>query len=96
MLRFGAAKLQEMTPTEYFMDHEAWARFRTRSRRITGDWILGGLFGLGLGWFSSDIAGANLKPGFLVSVGCVTMFVAIFIRPLCHRDFWRGQFGKSS
>ena len=45
------------------MDQDAWARFRNRSRRIMGDWILGGLFGLGLGWFSRDFVGAHLNQG---------------------------------
>ena len=77
------------------MDQEAWGRFKNRSRRITSDWILGGLFGLGIGWLSASFVGTDRHPSLWATIGCVTTFIAIFVRPLCNPDFWRGQFGKS-
>jgi len=76
------------------MNSEAWSRFKARDRRISVDWLLGAFFGVGLGWISAVNILRYLDPSVVETIGCATMFLAIFIRPLCNRDFWRGQFGR--
>jgi F0F1-type ATP synthase assembly protein I len=75
------------------MNKEAWDRFTARRRRITGDWLAGVVFGLGLGWISAAMAVAAVDPTRMITIGFITMFFGVCAKFLFDRDFWRGQFG---